>query len=392
MKWLKYVLITLGVLVVIAAGGFFGILPGYVDSEQNSTDRSQAKNAVSADAKALHKTLQIADLHGDTMLWNRDILVRNDVGHIDIPRMIEGNVALQNFTTVTKSPRGQNYESNTGDSDNITLLAFGQLWPMETWTSLTARALHQSDKLHDFSARSDGRLRIIRTSADLKKLLADRAAGQTVVGGTLGIEGAHALDGEMGNLQKLWDAGYRTLGLHHFFDNKLGGSLHGIGKKGLSPFGRDVVKKALDMGFILDVAHSSEQSALDALAMSDRPMIVSHTGVKGACNTHRNFTDKTMKAIAAKGGLVGIGFWDAAACDISPAGVARSIKYAIELLGEDHVSLGSDYDGSVEVSFDASELAKLTDALIKAGLSKSQIAKVMGGNVMRVFLQHLPNS
>ena len=141
---------------------------------------------------------------------------------------------------------------------------------------------------------------------------------------------------------------------------------------------------------IIDVAHSSEQVVRDVLARTDKPVIVSHTGLKGHCNTARNIPDDLMKAIADHGGLVGIGFWDGAICDPSPEGIASAIVYAVNFLGVDHVALGSDFDGTVTTPFDASELAALTQALVDADLSEDVIRAVMGENAIRFFSENLP--
>jgi len=142
---------------------------------------------------------------------------------------------------------------------------------------------------------------------------------------------------------------------------------------------------------IIDLAHSSPNAVADVLDMATRPVVVSHTGVRGACDSVRNLSDQLMKRIAAQGGLIGIGYWEGAVCDISPAGVAASIAYAIDLVGEDHVALGSDYDGATQVAFDTSQLVLLTDALLKAGVSEEAIAKVMGGNLIAFLRANLPS-
>ena len=221
-------------------------------------------------------------------------------------------------------------------------------------------------------------------------VLERRKNGEDIVGGLLGIEGSHPLEGDLDNLDRLVDAGYRLVGLHHFFDNALGGSLHGVGNHGLSDFGRTVVKEVAARNLILDLAHSSAQTARDVLAMTDIPLIVSHTGIYSHCNTKRNFPDDLMRDIAARGGVIAIGYWADVTCDASPKGVAGAIKAAVDLLGADHVSLGSDYDGSIEAEFDASELAALTHELLAQGLSEVQISKVMGGNMVRVLRARLP--
>ena len=96
----------------------------------------RAPYAVRNDAQALHDRLFIADLHDDALLWSRDLLRRYDYGHTDLPRLKEGKVSLQVFATVTKTPRGQNFQRNAADTDNITLLAKVQRWPERTWDSL----------------------------------------------------------------------------------------------------------------------------------------------------------------------------------------------------------------------------------------------------------------
>jgi len=110
-------------------------------------------------------------------------------------------------------------------------------------------------------------------------------------------------------------------------------------------------------------------------------------GFKGHCNTDRNISDSLMKKIASNGGLIAIGYWSAATCGISPKDIVSAIKYGINLVGEDHVSLGSDFDGSVTTAFDASELAVITQALLDDGIREEQIRKIMGGNMLQ-FLQH----
>ncbi|WP_170397885.1 dipeptidase [Ruegeria arenilitoris] len=386
-KWIGGLLLL---AVIVGAVVFFGFLPPYIEAKRNAVI-DHAPFDVSGDAEALHETLIVGDLHADPLLWSRDLTERGTRGQVDIPRLIEGNVALQVFTAVTKSPAGQNYEANSAEAfDNITLLAIGQLWPLRTWGSLKARAIYQAEKLHQFEAASDGQLKVVKTRADLNAVLSARAAGQPVVGGILGIEGAHALEGDLGNLGALFDAGHRVYGLHHFFDNELGGSLHGFGDAGLTAFGRQVVTELAQRPVVIDLAHSSPQVAREVIAMTDVPLIVSHGGLHGFCPVKRNFPDDLMQEIAATGGVIGMGYWADVTCgDISPTGVARMIKAAIETVGEDHVSLGSDYDGSVETAFDTSELAALTSALLVQGLTETQVRKVMGENMVRVFRQQL---
>ena len=118
--------------------------------------------------------------------------------------------------------------------------------------------------------------------------------------------------------------------------------------------------------------------------------VASHTGVRGVLDNARNLADDHLRGIAATGGVVGIGFWPTACGGVDAAAIARSIRYAIDVAGADHVGLGSDFDGGVPTPFDASGLAQLTDALLEAGATEDEIAKVMGGNAIRVLAETLP--
>lgn len=381
-------LVAAFVAVIIAL--FFWLAPARIERAQNLVVAHEPY-PIRREALELHRDLFVADLHTDSLLWKRDLLQRSDIGHIDLPRLQAGNVALQIFSATTKSPAGQNVEENTGDSDNITLLAVTQLWPVATWSSIYERARYQLDKLKDFSAASDGELRLILSKNDLYSLINARAAGATAVGAIYLIEGAHPLEGKIENLDRLFEQGLRIAGITHFFDNQLGGSLHGVSKAGLTDFGREVVRRADELGIIIDIAHVSPQAVRDILEITNRPQILSHGGLKGVCDTPRNLADDLMLEVAANGGLLGIGFWEAAICDITPNGIVAAIRYAIDLVGVDHIALGSDFDGTVDVSLDASELAVLTQTMLEHDFSEEEIRKVMGGNAQRFFLEWLPD-
>ncbi|WP_281648759.1 dipeptidase [Parendozoicomonas sp. Alg238-R29] len=346
---------------------------------------------ISEQAQQLHESLLVADLHTDSLLWSRDLKIKSNYGHADLPRLREGNVAIQVFPAVTKSPRGLNYKSNVAEApDDITLLAVAQTWPPRTWDSLKERALYQAERLAKLEKQVPEQVRIVRTARDLKVALVTRNSDNKMVAALLATEGSHALDGKLANIQNLYDAGYRMMGLHHFFDNKLGGSLHGITNAGLTDFGRAAVTVMEGLDIIIDVAHSSPAVVGDVLESTSRPIIVSHTGMKGLCDTPRNISDRLMEKIAEKGGLIGIGYWADAVCDASPTGIAKMIVYAIDIVGVDHVALGSDFDGAVTTAMDVSEIAAVTQALLDEGLSEADIRKVMGENVRDFLLKWLP--
>lgn len=388
---MKRVLLILFALIVTTVVVILIVAPAIVDDRQNPVVE-HSPYQVSAQADALHQRLVIGDWHADSLLWNRDLTKHKQRGQLDIPRMQKGNVGLQVFTTVTKSPTGLNYVQNkTEAADNITRLALAQRWPVSTWTSLASRASHQANKLHAFIEQNPQDLMLIKSKHDLISWQKMRETNSKFIGALLGTEGSHALDGELDNVQVLFNLGFRMMSLQHFFDNKLGGSLHGTSQIGLTEFGRQVVKEIERLNIILDVSHSSEVVVKDVLNMTTRPVVVSHTGFKGHCNTPRNISDVLMQKIAADGGLIAIGYWDAAVCGTNPNNIAAAIQYGIELVGEDHISLGSDFDGSVTTAFDASELGAITQALLTLGLSEQQIEKVMGGNMLRFLQAYLPS-
>jgi microsomal dipeptidase-like Zn-dependent dipeptidase len=386
---MKKVLVVLIALLLIALGIVWFIVPQRIGKQMNVTLNPPPYQA-SAEAQKLHQELVIADLHADTLMWSRDLLRRGDWGHVDLPRLIEGNVAVQAFTVVTKTPRNMNIENNTGDTDNITLLAFAERWPVSSWFNLTDRALYQARVLHEAAGRSNGKLVILKTKDDAARYIERRKTEQGIVAGFLGIEGAQALSGEVGNLDRLYDAGFRMFGIAHFFDNEIGGSAHGVEKGGLTDKGRELVRRMQEKGVFVDLAHASPKVIDDVLAISTRPVIVSHTGVKGTCNNTRNLSDEQLKGIAKTGGVVGIGYWDTAVCGRDAVAIARAIRYTVNLAGIDHVGLGSDFDGAVEVPFDTTGLVQITDALLQERFTEAEIRKIMGENVIRVLQSYLP--
>ena len=384
---LTFIFITFTSLVIGAL--LFG--PKYVDSRINQTS-PHSPFEVSDKANKLHKDLLIGDWHADSTLWNRDLSNQYDYGHVDIPRLQKGNVALQMFTSVSKSPRGQNYNKNeTSANDNITLLVILQRWPIKTWSSLAERVIYQARKIRTLEKEDSQNFMLILSQSDLNDFMQKRKSNLDLIGGLLGTEGSHALDGELQNIERLFDEGFRMMSLQHFFDNKLGGSLHGISGRGLTKFGQEAIKEMLRLGIIIDVSHSSENVVKDVLSLSDQPILVSHTGFNGYCPSSRNISDSLMKEIAKKGGLVAVGFWDAAVCNNTPKSVAEAIQYGIKLIGAKHVALGSDFDGAVRPGFDSSELVAITHELLEAGVEESDIRLVMGENMFNFLKNNLAN-
>jgi len=383
---MRRALLVLGLLVV----GAFAFGPTLLDRALNRVT-GPAPAPPSARAAALFASLRVVDLHADPLLWQRDLSERLGHGQVDVPRLLEGNVALQVFGLVTQSPFGQNFERNSADTaDTITLLAVLQRWPLATWQSRLARARHQAAKLDALAAGSGGRLAVIRTGANLTSFLSARASDPARVAGLLGVEGAQALDGTVAGLDALFAAGVRMIGLAHFFDNAVAGSSAGVEKHGLTPLGREVVRRMEALGVAVDLAHVAPAAVADTLALATKPVVVSHTGVAATCPGPRNLSDAQIRAVAANGGVIGIAYFDGAVCGTSVAHVVRALRHVKDVAGAEHVALGSDFDGAVSTAFDTTRLAALVDGLLAGGWSEDEIRAAMGENALRVLAQTLP--
>ncbi|MGS2719669.1 dipeptidase [Paraglaciecola aestuariivivens] len=385
--------VVCSVVIIFAIGllGFFSFFPAYIDKQTNAVHASTLPQ-VSEQAKALHKTLMIGDWHSDSLLWKRQLGQQHNYAHMDLPRLRQGNVAMQMLTTVTKSPSGINYQENSSEAaDNITKLAISNLWPINTWQNLTQRALFQAQKVQQLVTEYPQDAVLVSSKSELAAFLQQRQHNPDLVALLLGTEGSHALEGQLSNIQLLYQHGFRMMSLQHFFDNQLGGSLHGESGQGLTQFGRDAVLTMQALDIMVDVSHSSKQVVKDVLAISTKPLLVSHTGFYGHCPSARNISDNLMQQIAAQGGLIAVGYWDGAVCEANVQEIAKAIFYGVQLLGSQHIALGSDFDGATSVPFDTSELVYLTQALLDIGLSSEQIRQVMGENMLNFLQQHLPD-
>jgi membrane dipeptidase len=381
--------VQIALVVLAMAVAIFFEIQRLVDEDQNKVLKKLPYTA-SEWALKLHKDLTIVDLHADSLLWGRDLLEHVTYGQVDIPRLADGNVTLQVFSLPTKSPHGLNIESNGDNSDDITALAVVGRWPPATWNSLTERALYQARRLHEFAQGSHGGFAVIETTADLLNYLERRRGNSRLTAGLLSIEGAHALDGKLENLDVLYRVGYRMMSPSHFFDNDIGGSAAGVHKTGLTEKGREWVRQMEARHMIIDLAHASSKTIEDVLAMATRPLVVSHTGVKGTCNNNRNLSDDQIWAVAAKGGLIGIGYWDTATCGTDARAIVKAMRYVSDRVGSEHVGLGSDFDGAVTTPFDTTGLVQITDAMFDAGYSEQEIRMIMGGNAIKFLEANLP--
>ncbi|MDG9671718.1 dipeptidase [Hahella sp. CR1] len=387
----KKILTGLLITLIIAVLSFFALVPPLVDNASNQLTSSPPQPATDK-VKSLHQSLFIADLHSDSLLWGRNLSKGYQRGHMDLPRLREGGMALQAFSVVTKVPFGLNIQKNTGDSDMIFWLGLSQAWSPSALQSLLSRAERQAGMLHDLADSPANKFTLILNRKNLQDFIAQRKTDKDALAGWLTLEGAQAMEGDLNNLDALYAAGFRMIAPTHFFDTELSGSAHGVNKGGLTTLGKQWVKAMESKSMIIDLAHASAKTISDVLAMAKRPVIVSHTGVKGTCNNNRNLSDAQLKAIAANGGIVGIGFWSTAVCGRDAASIARAIKYTVNLIGVEHVAMGSDFDGAVATPFDVTRLDGLTEALMKAGLNERQIRRIMGENIRDFLLKNLPSA
>jgi microsomal dipeptidase-like Zn-dependent dipeptidase len=380
---------SIAIWALLPALFFFFVAPPLLDAVVNRRTGA-ALPAVTPEARALHDQLWVADLHADSLMWNRSIAERHARGLVDLPRLIEGGVALQAFTVVSQAPWGMNVHENSGDSDMLGLLLVAQRWPVRTWSSLLERALYQADRLHRVARESGGTFQVIVNRRQLERYRRERVERPRVSAGLLGIEGAQVLDGDFDNLARLFDAGFRMLGPAHFFDTEVGGSAHGEDKGGLTPLGRRVVRRMQEIGMLVDLAHASSRTIDDVLALETRPVLFSHTGVTATCPGPRNVSDDQIRRTAALGGVIGIAFFEEATCGTDLSAVVRAMRHVADLVGAEHVALGSDFDGFVTTPIDASQMPVLTQALLSAGFEPAQVRLIMGENVARVLGRTLP--
>ncbi|MDR1718964.1 MAG: gamma-glutamyl-gamma-aminobutyrate hydrolase family protein [Dysgonamonadaceae bacterium] len=209
----------------------------------------------------------------------------------------------------------------------------------------------------------------------------------------IGIENGYAIGKDLSNLKKYYDLGVRYMTLSHMYDNDIcDTSTHSENEwGGLSPFGKKVVKEMNKVGMMVDVSHVSESTFWDVLKVTKVPVICSHSSVKALCNSDRNLTDEQLKALAKNGGVVHICIVDEFLTDnpkdATIEDLMRHIDHAVNVAGIDHVGIGSDFDGGggVPGCQSANDLIQITVKLLERGYSEEDIAKIWGGNLLRVM-------
>lgn len=366
------------------------ILPGYIDKKVNGIS-GPGEIKISDRANTIFNKAIIIDLHSDLLLWNRPLLEKSSYGHTDIPRLTEGNVAVQVFSSVTRVPFGLNYDTNTIDNgDLITFLAVMQFQPFSTWFNPMNRTLYHAEKLKKAERDSHGIFRILYSGKDFVEYINSRMTGKiNGTAGILSIEGLHALNGDLKNIEVIQKAGFRIIGLSHFFDNEIAGSAHGLHKRGLTPFGVKVVTELEKRNMIIDLAHISKESFDEVIENTSKPLLVSHTGIYKTCPGNRNLTDSQIQKLIQRKSLIGIGYFKGALCDLDPIAFVRAVKHVLSLGGEDNLALGSDFDGAVAMPFDTTGLDILVELMLREKIEERVIFKILGENAVKFLATNL---
>ncbi|MDR2806226.1 MAG: dipeptidase [Dysgonamonadaceae bacterium] len=228
---------------------------------------------------------------------------------------------------------------------------------------------------------------LARSTADLKRL---KAEGKKAI--FIGIENGYGIGKDIRNLQRFYDLGVRYITLSHNGDNDICDSaMDSLSEHdGLSAFGKEVVLEMNRLGIMIDISHTSEKTSFDAVALSRHPVIASHSSVKALCNHPRNLSTPLMQAIAGKGGVIQICIYPhflRADGNATLKDLVDHIDAVVQTAGIDHAGIGSDFDGGggIPELNSTKELPKITQELIRRNYAKDDIAKIWGGNLMRVM-------
>lgn len=317
--------------------------------------------AVSTTSATVHREATVVDLHSDTILeveaGRRDLARRSQRGHIDLPRLREGGVDVQVFALFVH-PRF----AGTGFPRVSALL----------------------DVFERAAARS---AQLVRATTAEEITRAVRAGSVAAV---LAVENGTALDGDPANVDRLYARGVRMMSLTWNTSNDLADGALEEAHGGLTPLGRAVLLRMQARGMVVDVSHLSARSFWDVLAATRGPLIATHSNAAALTPHRRNLSDDQLRAIAARGGVVGVNFYPTFTGGATLERVLAHIDYLVKVMGVDHVALGSDFDGFTQTVAgleDASRLPNLTAGLLARGYRPAEVRKILGGNALRVFRQ-----
>lgn len=321
---------------------------------------------VYARAKTLHRKMITIDSHTDTpMIFQTFDLGRKEGGKVNLPLMREGR--LDAAFMVAYIPQG--------DRDAASL------------QKATDYATDRLTQVIEQAKRYPHQMSIAQSPDELRRL---KDEGKKAI--LLGIENGYALGKDLTNLYRFRQMGVSYITLCHNGDNDLCDSAAGQAEwGGLSPFGKEVVAEMNRLGMMIDVSHAADRTFYDVMEHSTRPIIASHSSCRALCNHRRNLDDDQIKALAQQGGVMQIclykGFINESPDKASLSDAIRHILHVIDLVGIDYAGIGSDFDGDGELigCRAANELMQITMRLIAEGLDDESIAKIWGGNLMRVM-------
>lgn len=320
----------------------------------------------------------------------RDFLARSEGGHLDLPRAREGGMVGGLFAMFAKPARPPEGDfTRTADGYEVRLAE-----PLDH-AYARDRIHSQLASLGQVVTRAEGQIRWAKTVDEIET---GRRDGVFVI--VLHMEGAEAIDADLEGLERFYSAGLRSLGLVWSRPNIFG---HGVPfgyplspdiGPGLTDAGKALVKACNRLGIMVDVSHLNEEGFWDIAAISCAPIVATHSCAHAICRSRRNLMDRQLDAIRESGGVIGFNF---SVCDVRPDAhldqntsidtVTEHLSYLVERMGEDHVALGSDFDGAVmPVPLrDASCLQTLVQALHARGFDDATVRKIAFDNWMRVF-------
>ncbi|MEO8168312.1 MAG: dipeptidase [bacterium] len=313
----------------------------------------------------MHRRAFFIDLHNDVMevaIDGYQLGVRHTTHHSDLPRFRDGGV----------------------DAQMISIWVDPNRFPSTAYQ----QSMRIIDSFQVQVGRYSGELAQARTSVEIQQA---NAAGK--LAGVLGIEGGHAIENDLTKLISLYQRGGRYLTITWNNSTAWATAAADVqsATRGLSDFGRQVIRTMDSLGMIIDVSHTGIKTIEDILATTTNPIIASHSGARALRNHYRNLTDAQLVAIAQRGGVVGVVFYPpflSSTSTVNMDTVIKHIDYIKNLIGIDHVAIGSDFDG-IEVTpvglEDVTKFPSLTMALMKRGYSSSDIRKLLGENYLRVY-------
>lgn len=319
------------------------------------------------EAKRIHSRNVILDSHTDTpMIFPGQFNIGlKEGGKVNLPLMEEGMVDAA--IMVAYIPQGKRDD--------------------ESLQQATDFAMNRLNEIHRQMEINRGRMNIARTS---QEVWATKDAGKKAI--MLGLENGYAIGKDIRNIARFKELGVSYITLCHNGSNDICDSARGEAEwGGLSPFGKEVVAEMNRLGILVDVSHAAESTFYDALEVSTQPIIASHSSARALCNHPRNLTDDQLKALAEKQGVVQIclykGFINEDAEKASLTDAIRHINHIVDLIGINHVGIGSDFDGDGELigCRASNELINITLRLLKDGYKENDIAKIWGGNLLRVM-------